>query len=163
MIRILAVFACLACLTATAGADYYQYTDENGVRHFTENYADIPEEYRPDVGVHATIKSSDTGGAAPVTGAAGETALNEPETKITYESLTAKKAELDKEHAALIKRRDDLTLKPPQMDEDTYVKAVDQLNKDILAFQVKQKDFDSDVETYNAQITPEKDRPKQEQ
>lgn len=44
-------------LATPVWGEYYQYTDENGVLRFTDNIASIPQNQRPDVKTHESVKS----------------------------------------------------------------------------------------------------------
>lgn len=43
------VLACFLLLPSYLGAGYYQWTDEQGSTHFTDNYFNVPEKYREEV------------------------------------------------------------------------------------------------------------------
>ncbi|MDY0362097.1 MAG: DUF4124 domain-containing protein [Desulforegulaceae bacterium] len=51
-------FLYIFCLLSTNSfAEIYSYTDKNGITHFTDNMANIPEEYRKKFKTSAEIKS----------------------------------------------------------------------------------------------------------
>jgi len=45
---------------ATAGGEYYQYVDDSGIKHFTENYAEVPDQYKPQIKIHKEISTPET-------------------------------------------------------------------------------------------------------
>jgi flagellar motility protein MotE (MotC chaperone) len=49
----------LILIPAYSTADFYEYTDNNGVLHFTDNPADVPKDQRASLKPHAEIKSND--------------------------------------------------------------------------------------------------------
>ena len=131
-----------------AAGEYYHYVDDRGVRHFTENYADIPENYRSQVNIHDAV----------------ETPAQAPPKKareISPEDLVIKKDELDRIYAQILKKREQLVQKKDKMGQIEYNKAAEQLNRVIKDYQQRSLAYEKEVEKYNQQInqTPSQQKP----
>lgn len=131
------------CSPAFCETDIYSYVDDNGIKHFTENYADIPEKYRPQLKIQKSIESPQENDVP------GEQKSEKP--LISREDLEKQREQLDQEYSALIERRSALTIQKDTIGLEAYNVKAKQLNADIKAYQDKKNAYDQRVETYNQQ------------
>jgi hypothetical protein len=161
---------------ADASGRMYQYTDGDGVVHFTDSLSKIPEEQLPEVesiggeeSPPAPLDSDkppgqeDEGTAekreAPQEGAE-EGDGTEAEEKIPFiDDLNKERAALEAEHAKLEKRKASLqkergTLKTPEQVR-AYQKKVRKLNKEIEAYQERNRTFQKRADAFNEALKEE--------
>lgn len=148
MKKALVIFAALLLCLAGANtfAEYYQYIDQNGVRHFTDNILEVPENQRKKLKVHQSIDSKSAEPAAPA------------KKQITPEELIVKKDELDRLHDDLMKKRDELNQQKEKIGDKRYNERATALNKEIKAYQAKSKAYEELILEYNRQITALKNK-----
>ncbi|MFO7840236.1 MAG: DUF4124 domain-containing protein [Desulfosalsimonadaceae bacterium] len=96
------VFLCLIWVYP-ASAEYYQYADEDGNLHFTDNMAEVPEKYRTEIEKHRSVKKEKTSGisAADKRGRSAEQAV--PDAKTLDGKLKIEAGKLEKERQRLQK------------------------------------------------------------
>ena len=132
---------------ASVSAEYYQWIDQDGIKHYTDNVSEIPEDQRPGLNIYKSIKTPE--GKKPD--------INKPEKKknlITHESLVKKKDALDIEYANLVKKNETLREQEKSLDKTKYNKLVTELNIVIQKYQKKTDEYEILVEKYNKQIQP---------
>ena len=100
-LRQLLIFFILISLPIGVSAEFFQYTDENGIQRFTDNLADVPKDQRNKVqqyveGLTLEADEAPKGKILP--------APKAPQA----EQLQKTKARLDKEYAELAKERNAL-------------------------------------------------------
>jgi hypothetical protein len=132
-------------------AEYYHYVDKDGIKHFTDDISEIPEDQRPDLDVYKSIQSS------PEKEPPEEKPSNEKQIEsngsIALKSLEIKNDELVNEYNALIKRNKALTGQKKTIDGKKYNELVTQLNIEIKKYQKKKEAYEKLVKQYNEQIT----------
>lgn len=121
-------------------AEYYQYVDKAGIKHFTDDISEVPQGQRPSLRIHQSIQTprENTPPAKPL--------------EISPESLVIEKDALDDEYEALVKKREDLNQQKKKIGEKKYNKMATQLNIEIRQYQEKSKAYEALVEKYNAKI-----------
>jgi len=87
----------------SVSADYYRYVDENGVPRYVDSMMKVPKAYHNRVVFHVLQTGN-------VKGAVGQKSMGD---------LTNKKMELDEEHTALMKEKEEL-LKSIRAWEEKY-------------------------------------------
>lgn len=134
--------------------EFYHYVDDQGVKHFTENYGDIPEKYRSQTKIRKSIQSTDD---------TGPIKTQEATPSISLSELEQQRRQLDIEYQALLDRRNSLNLQKETMGIEAYNVQAKRLNDDIRTYQGKKDAFDQQVEAYNQQVNkpspPEPDNP----
>ena len=131
----------------TVSAEYYLYIDTNGVKHYTDDISEIPENQRPKLNVYQSIQTS------PEKKPREEEQI-ETKSTISLESLGTQRDELVNEYNALIKRNEALAKQKKTLNEKEYNKLATQLNIEIKQYQDKQQPYEKLVEQYNEQIKP---------
>lgn len=126
-------------------AEYYQWTDKNGVNHFTDNILEVPENQRPGLKVHPGIK--------PIQEKKEFGQLIEVPSPQAL--LEAEKASLKQEYEELQEKRNALLARQKTMKASEYNDLVHQLNTEILAFEQKRLAFENRVGTVNAAPKPQ--------
>ena len=148
MNHIVCLFACLVFIipASFAQAEFYQYVDDDGVRHFTENYADIPEKYKPLVNIHKSEPAPETADDTDTDRTQKE------ETPATLESLMMQKNELDAEYESLVERQSRLISQKQTLVPEEYSEVAEQLNADIRSYRQRQEAYNERVKTYNSTL-----------
>jgi hypothetical protein len=160
----------LAMFPASTFAQLYRYTDQNGVRHFTDNLADVPENQQLKVqsyseGVKNSKSDDRTQKAVKHHKRQGSPAAKDKRNQITIdedhdltlpERLRRVKAELDKEHSEIMKQRQGLSkgreMLTTQTESKGYKEKEVQFNKHIVDFDKRQKLYQEKVEAYNKEV-----------
>lgn len=143
-----------------AYGEFYQYTDSNGVMRFTDDFATVPSDQRPDVTTHESVKSApvqpaqhfqNTGKKSLTTMASsGDASL---QTGTWHEKIDSQTKELDriqtelsKTYQSLQAERQALAAKAPPASASAdaraaYRRQVDQLNKKIADYEAQYAEF----------------------
>lgn len=159
-------------LSFPVSAEFYRYTDKNGVLCFTDNLADIPEDQRPDVHRYsepddyltpeerdrkARQEAEDRQRAREASGASDkrkETEIREPRNRSMVTRLNNIKAALDKECAELVKEKESLAKEKDTLTTPAGVKAyqekVTRLNERIASYDKRRKAFQEEADAFNA-------------
>jgi hypothetical protein len=159
-----------------ASGRMYQYTDGDGVVHFTDSLSKIPEEQLPEVqsiggeesipepqDSHKPSGQEDEGPAeekaAPQEGARNGGEPGEEKEIPFVEDLTKERAALEVEHTRLNKKKASLqeerdTLKTPEQVR-AYQKKVRKLNEEIDAYQERNRAFQKKADAFNEAIKEE--------
>jgi len=162
----------LIWLSTPASARMYQYTDKNGVVHFTNSLSKIPDDQlpnarpiggevghtQPEAGQETSEKKDPAPGEEKTAakGAENGEEIEQGQDAPFVEDINKEKAALDAEHArlekakkALQKERD--TLKIPEQVK-AYQKRVRELNKAIDAYEKRNRAFQKKVDAFNAAL-----------
>jgi len=165
--RLLYVLLLLICvlLPASVWADFYQYRDQNGFLHFTDNIANIPEDQRSNVDCYTTSEdvivpeeSSQKVGreAQPASSVSGIKEETETTEANEYKRLDKIKAALDAEYAELMKEKQDLLeyketiTSLSETEFRAYKEKVTRLNQRIATFEKRRRTFKKKADAYNA-------------
>lgn len=159
-------FFILISFPMVATAEFYEYKDEHGVLHFTDNLADVPEGLRPSTIEHPSIQSSEE----KPNPADADHSINElldtirkTAEKVSPEDIQSHKrkldtikAELDEERKLLEQQRENLqALKKKALSKTEihdYNEKVKILEKKISAFNLKAQAYDKQIDALNAII-----------
>lgn len=161
----------LLLFPALASAEFYRYTDERGVIHFTDNYIEIPENQRPKVEIITrpeetaspvvkteTDRSEETRPPAErvegdrpneEAGAQGPEAVAEgAQPQQQFESLIKAKTDLDKIYSALAAEKEAL-----EKEEKTNktVESIRAYQNKINLFNQRLADYEKQRQTFQAQ------------
>lgn len=145
-------FISVFLLASASHSDIYQYTDENGVRYFTDNILEVPEYLREDVRVHESIEPDEE-----------ETEMDEsPELETgTDESLEKEspaeiliklKEELAREYKELSQRKEAFENLDQDTDPEEKKATAEQLTKEIEAYNAKYKDYERQLIEFNSKV-----------
>lgn len=137
---------CLFCFIgfSLAETEYYQYVDKDGVRHFTEFYEDIPNQYKSQVKIHKSISS-------PVVESEEKPSEEEP-LEVSLANLNKTKIELEKEYERLSKQQQIIDEMKEQKDQTPKNEMIRQLNSEIDAYQKKVEEYEQQVSDYNTRV-----------
>ncbi len=137
---VLTAWLCLIQFSPEVSAEYYEFIDGNGIKHFTDNISEIPEGQRPSLSIHQSIISPEK---------------KEPENQtevMTSESIVNKKDELDAVYKAIVKKRELLIEQKKTIGNKKYNELVMQLNSEIQEYQKKMDAYEKLVEQYNEKV-----------
>ena len=143
-------------------ADFYSYRDKNGVIHFADNLADIPEEQQDNIRTYQEVRSPTTLEQKPFRRPAEppESSKNgKPETPFKdvkdpslLESLNSRKAALYMERNQLEKELSELVEKELKLRTKIAVRAhnhkMKEFNEKYAAYEKKRSDFETDWINY---------------
>ena len=144
-VLIVIVFYILSAVSVSA--EYYQWIDKDGIKHFTDNVSEIPEDQRPGLNIYRSIKTPEK----------NKPDINKPDKKkdlISHESLVIKKDALDIEYHNLVKKKETLKEQKKSLGETKYNKLATELNIAIQEYQKKIDEYEMLVKKYNKQIQP---------
>ena len=140
-------------LSATSvSAEYYQWIDQDGIKHFTDDVSEIPEDQRPGLNIYKSIKTPEK--KKPDKNKIDKNKPDKKKNLITHESLVLKKDSLDIESDNLVKKRETLRKQKKSLSGKKYNKLVTELNTEIQKYQKKVDEYEILVEKYNKQIQP---------
>jgi len=148
--------------------EFYQYTDKNGVKHFTDNLADVPENQREKLSIHQSTQSTQPrqentpAAPEPESPATSETPAAPETSVITSESLVMEKDALDKEYNSLLKQRQSLNEQKQDIGEKKYNELAAELNQKIHQYQTRSDALKNKITEYNQKATSmaaESDKP----
>ena len=124
MYRILFLLLPLTLLIEPASAQFYRYTDKEGVVRYTDDLTQVPEDQQAEAKKYIEIKSTDTGDSKktiiqnpPATGKPEITSKESVQPKTKKKNLTKGEEELEKEYNALMKEKEQI-----EKDTETYSK-----------------------------------------
>jgi hypothetical protein len=159
-------------LSFPVSAEFYRYTDKNGVVCFTDNLADIPEDQRLDVHRYsepedyltpeerdkkARQEAEDRQVAQEASGASDkrkETEIREAKNRSPAGGLNKTKAALDKEYAELVKEKESLAKEKDtsatSAGDKAYQEKVTRLNERITGYDKRRKAFQEEADAFNA-------------
>ena len=136
-------------------ADFYRYTDKDGITHFTDDLGNIPEDQRIQI---ETYRKSETLAAptneppaktAPAT-SPGQTGQTNDQSKL--ESLEARKAALDMERAQLEAEQMELAQKGQKLRTGVALRGhkrrMRELNGLVVTYRGKRDAFEKDWQAY---------------
>jgi len=155
-------------VAATASAEFYKYTDENGNVHFTDDINQVPPDQRQKLQRYE--ESASQPGEAPPAAQSKQPQEAQAESSLpggedegqaksleeTRKQLDAMKNELDGEYKALKQEQAKLAAEKSKTktraDVLKYNKKVESLNQRIKAYEKKSKEYQSLVNDYNQQV-----------
>jgi uncharacterized coiled-coil protein SlyX len=145
----------ILCLCGPASADFYKYTDKDGIERFTDDISKVPEDQRPDITSYEESKTAPKPVPAPektlVT-----TGGNTPSSAEQKEILRKNDA-LNKEYEALMeegRRLEEERTKATQKKEiEAYNRKVAEHNRKTEQWEQKRKAFNKELDAYNARAT----------
>jgi len=173
---VVGIAAALVFLCAiTAQAELYQYTDQNGVVHYTDNYPAIPEQYRPQVDAqeetppepqktepqkaqseNPASQPEDPGQKDP--GGLDKTAGDDA-TRHKGAALAERKKKLDQTYEALMEEKKALDAQAGELTGKDEIRAynekVAQLNEKIKQYQEKRQALKTEIEAFNKGVKGE--------
>ena len=148
-------------LATSVFAEFYQYTDQDGVLRFTDDLAQVPEDQRSKAKKYLEPDNSMTP-EQPVQKALDanqETAAEEnresleSQYRAEFDRLDKKKAGLDQRYNALTKEKNDLLKVKAEISSknelNAYNEKISSLNKRITAFESEREVFSKEVDAFN--------------
>ncbi len=137
---ILTAWLCLIQFSPEVSAEYYEFIDKNGIKHFTDNLAEIPKGQRPGSRAYQSIINT-------------EKKESEKKTEVlTSESIVNKKDELDAVYKSIVNKKELLIEQKKTIDNKKYNELVIQLNSEIQEYQKKMDVYERLVEQYNEKV-----------
>lgn len=148
-------------LASPANADhYYQYTDDSGIIHFTDDPGNVPEDKRSDMVEHRAIQPSMSDSVktdANVRDSTNQTPA--PATETWDQNMKRKAASLDQERKVLHSQYEDILKKQQEIGEPPpstassseirrYEEKVEALNRRIDEYERRRKQFDAKVSEF---------------
>ena len=156
-------------------AEFYRYTDKNGVTRFTDNLADVPMDQRPGAQKYETADTPAAPGRVPTAGVGPEGPRPaEPAPKVEensieippgpdYDRLSKIKTELDQEHAELTKEKAVLDKETDIFSSnekfEAYKAKVTRFNLRKEAYDKRVEAFQQELKAYSESGTPEQPQP----
>jgi type IV secretory pathway VirB10-like protein len=144
----------ILCLNGPVSAEFYKYTDKDGVVRFTDDISKVPEDQRPDITSYEESKSAPA--PEPVPDHTPKSVTNAPTTAEQKEILR-KNEELNKEYKALMEegRRLEAERKnaTKKKEIEAYNRKVAEHNKKTDQWEQKRKAFNKALDEYNARAT----------
>lgn len=149
---------CLILLHAAPAAaeELYQYKDQNGHMHFTDDLSDVPENQRPKIKSFQEIPPSKKGNASDDNQANHSNSQKSAPSGSTWNGKLEQKADsLEKQRNALNRKYEKLrsekqALEPPpasasHAEKREYQSRVEELNRKITAYKKQKKQFEEQV------------------
>ncbi len=176
---LLAAAVFLLALPAAVQAELYQYKDQEGVVHFTDDYGRIPEKYRSQVKTHESTEpepekaEQETGRRSSNPEQAGEQEKEEAAGKESLEgslteggetaslqqkreALVQKKEKLNSAYKSLAEEKKQLEARREELSGDEeieeYNTRVNELNRKIKQYRKEEEALKAEINKYNQQI-----------
>ncbi|MCP3876380.1 MAG: DUF4124 domain-containing protein [Desulfobacteraceae bacterium] len=143
---------CLSLLfVSVISAEYYQYLDEDGIKHYTDDISDIPKDQRPNLNVYQNVQSPKKESEKTKTIITPESLkIQKNDLDSEYDSLVTKKKGLDSEYDSLLKKEQDLNKRKKALGQEKYNKEVTRINDEIKRYKAKSKAYETLAEQYKA-------------
>lgn len=143
--------------------DYYQYTDENGNLHFTDNLAEVPEAKRQEAKSFESVNTEPSRASSnsrvspgPPAKPAAASSTWDGQIRLTAEELDREKSQLDQIFRELQQERSELLQKTPETmkpkEREIYREKIRKLNDRIAQYEKQQAAFKEKVERFNSRI-----------
>lgn len=165
VISVLIVIWGLLLVGGPAGAEYYQYKDENGNTCFTDDISDVPESQRDKVKHFESVKSKPRSSefgrrsktqkkSREIQTPAGETWDGQMKKKA--EALERENEKLQKSFQELQQEKRTLNQKSPEQmtekERNAHAQKIRELNSRIKRYNERREDFSKKVDRFNIQI-----------
>ena len=156
--------------SASAGAEFYKYVDEDGNQRFTDDINEVPEAQRANIRSYEESVSEDSSDQEvsrenQTDEAAADQPTNFPDLsdneqeslEDTRKRIEQLKTEIDQEYEALLKEKKQLAKEKEQAKTRAqiidYNKKVESMNNRVAAYEVKGKAYKAEVDAYNQRLT----------
>ena len=156
--------------SASAAAEFYKYTDEDGNVHLTDDINQVPAEQRAKI--RSYVESVSPEPAEQPTNEENQSEQADTDQQSNFPDLSedesesledakrridALKSEIDQEYEALLKEKEQLakTKTKAKTKEQIieYNKKVDSLNQRVVSYEKKGKEYKAQVDAYNQRVT----------
>ena len=156
--------AAFILISNAANAEFYQYTDDSGVVHYTDNSAAIPEKYRSQIASHpdaATDTSPEKNAENEVLGRSGIDQRLEMEKNDQTERSEKQKADSSKTGSANAASQIDAQTDHLQKKRDRLIEKKDNLNEQYQSILKEKQKIQSarsqmadeaEIEAYNSRV-----------
>lgn len=138
----------ICCLILTSAslvmAEYYQYVDKDGTKHFTDDLSQVPKNQRPNLKTYQTIQP-------PPENESSDTKVQGSDNALTIEALMAENDTLKKEYDALNKKKETLSEQKKTLSGKEYNTQITGLNLEIKHYQKRREDYNDRVKEFNMQ------------
>jgi hypothetical protein len=141
----------------SAYAEVYRYTDQNGVLRFTDNIGNVPENQRKDALNYSGRDNTSKPEKQVQDALEHGTKINRfGEDRPLADQLTNVKAELDKEHAKLMKHLENFSNEREVLSTQTtskdYKEKVKYFHERLADYEKRRKLLQKKLDAYNAKI-----------
>ena len=160
----------LVAMAMPSAAEIYKYVDSNGVTIYTDNLSEVPADHRDDVQSYKEIKSSDSlpnnrriqkketsQEETPEINSVPKDKDQNTGTLAEIQALNMEKQKLDKEYETLVLQRQALKKNRPSLttteELEEFREKVNNLNKQIKAFDLKREVFETKIREFNLRNT----------
>jgi len=139
------LICCLVLASASfVMAEYYQYVDKDGMKHFTDDLSQVPKDQRPNLKTYQTIQP-------PPENESPDTKMPGSNNALAIEALLAEDNRLKKEYNALNKKKEALIKQEKTLSGEEYNTRITGLNLEIKQYQKKFEEYNNRVKEYNKQ------------
>ncbi|MGM0417620.1 MAG: DUF4124 domain-containing protein [Thermodesulfobacteriota bacterium] len=155
-------FTFLICIyfffPVNAIAEFYNYTDDSGVVHYTQDYSTIPDKYKSQIEINQEIQSENTDQpdeeAADLEDSAQENTGDEFEEK--SKELTKRGSELDDMYSRIKNMEQELNEYREEIknkkEADIYKERMEKLNNLVEEYEKKRSKLNKDIEAFNNRV-----------
>jgi predicted RNase H-like nuclease (RuvC/YqgF family) len=154
---------CLITICGPASAEYYQYRDENGNLHFTDDKSQIPQEALDRLESFDSVEPKDEKASYSRSGGSKKTYFSPPPSnswagrlQSTAEELDKEKERLHRTFRRLQKEKQELGEKDPSRmspsEESAYKDRIHELKNRIAEYRKEREAFKEKVDTHNSRI-----------
>jgi len=160
--KMLSIFLVFCFFAHPGFAEYYRYTDDNGVVCFTDNFADVPIAQRLNTNTYKKIKTSITDESKQdmdllllKNEPPKKDKIEENEALSMMQKLNKEKGVLDKDYEQLVIKKQSLKREKRSFTNsvkaNAYQEKVRKLNQEISDFENRRQAFEQKVRVFNAQ------------
>lgn len=155
-------FTFLICIyfffPVNAIAEFYNYTDDNGVVHYTQDYSTIPDKYKSQIEINQEIQSENTDQPENDTGDSQKSDRVNAGDNFSLKSkeLTKRSSELEEMYSRIRQMEKELNEYRKEIntkeEADIYKERMEDLNDLVKEYENKRSELNKDVEYFNNKI-----------
>lgn len=151
--------------SSNAIAQLYSYTDESGVIHYTDNYSNVPNQFKNQVDISREIKPDFYKNSEPVAENFEQKEESEGQQAVSLlkneaDELVKRKKALESEYKSLLENQKELEILRQKVrtkkQKNEYLEKFESVNAMIKNYEDKRVQYQKDLDAYNKKVSEQK-------